>query len=229
MVAIIFRAESESTPTASSTPTSSSSSSITSASTSTSSALSTGTNPDPATNALTKNVLEWIFLALVVIFVSSVVHRRLHALKRNGLPIRSFFSARNVRAPSANPRPSRPFPSTFSSSLSAYDLANVPTAYNPFATIYSFTTPSNRTRNPTRAADIDSGGRRIGEGPSDYHNGSGDRKDTLPAYDKHGSPPGYIASLPVLPSLGSAGEDRRNMETGEAAPNYSFHEIRDTS
>ncbi|KAJ4483145.1 hypothetical protein C8R41DRAFT_840720 [Lentinula lateritia] len=225
MVAIIFRAESESTPTASSTPTSSS---ITSASTSTSSASSTGTDPDPATNALTKNVLEWIFLALVVIFVSSVVHRRLHALTRNGLPIRSFFSARNVRTPSANPRPSRPFPSTFSSSLSAYDLANVPTAYNPFATIYSSTSPSNRTRNPTRAADIDSGGRRLGEGPSDYHNGFGDRKDTLPAYDKHGSPPGYIASLPVLPSSGSAGEDRRNMETGEDAPNYTFQELRDT-
>ncbi|KAJ4483548.1 hypothetical protein J3R30DRAFT_1797901 [Lentinula aciculospora] len=199
VVIIAFRAESEFAPTASTTSVSP---------TSTSSASPSELDPDSTTQMLTKDVLEWLFLALVVLVMGSIIYRRLYALKRNRLPITAFFSAHNPRRNAGTiSRPTRPFPSAFGSSLSAYDLTNVPTAYNPFSSMYTSTLTGHRIQ--TQAADIDSGGRRVGS-QSDYHNEFADQKDMLPAYDKSGSPPGYIDSLPAMPSQapGSVGEQR---------------------
>ncbi|KAJ3797153.1 hypothetical protein GGU11DRAFT_785770 [Lentinula aff. detonsa] len=225
MVVIMFRADSEATPTISLNSilsvTSPSSTSSTASSTS-----STDINSNPATQVLTKNLLEWLFLAMAVLVVGSVIHRRIYVLKRNGLSIGSFFSARNpCRNIGSNPRPTRAFPSTFSSSLSAYDLANVPTAYNPFATSYASPSPHHRTHIQTRAMDIGPGGRR-GGGMRNDHSESGDQKDTLPAYDKAGSPPGYTDSLPVVLSMNSIGIDQREEapHSNDPVPNYSLQE-----
>ncbi|KAJ3993872.1 hypothetical protein F5050DRAFT_1778753 [Lentinula boryana] len=225
MVAITFRADSEATPTIS--PTSILSVTSPSTSSTASSTSSTDLDSNPATQVLTKNLLEWLFLAMAVLVVGSVIHRRIYVLKRNGLSIGLFFSTRNrCRNIGTNPRPTRPFPSTFGSSLSAYDLANVPTAYNPFATSYSSPSPHHRTHIQTRAMDIGPGGRRGRGGMRNDHSETGDQKDTLPAYDKAGSPPGYTDSLPAVLSMNSIGIEQREdaPHSDDPVPDYSLQE-----
>ncbi|KAE9400648.1 hypothetical protein BT96DRAFT_938463 [Gymnopus androsaceus JB14] len=187
---------------------------------STTSVLPSASSSSPGGESVTsfsKNVLEWLFLALVVLALATVIHRRLNSLRRNGIPPSSFFSARshNLNPRLRAPRTAGRFPSAYSNSLSAY-VANVPVAYDPFARFpYSGESPNRSSSNQTatRAADIDAGGRRAAGGPSDYNGDMGD-KDALPAYDKFGGPPGYIDSLPALPSAAY-------VPPQELAPEYS--------
>ncbi|KAF5393489.1 hypothetical protein D9757_000468 [Collybiopsis confluens] len=240
MVAITLRAESDAvspTPTPSSSLSSTSSAFPTNSSSS-SSATDSDTS-DSSPSSFTKNVLQWLLIGVALLVVISVIRKRFTTLRRNGLHISSFFSTNSIDddirrnnttatthlTARSRSRPSR-FPSSFSSSLSHYDLANVPTAYNPFAT-YSSIDPNplrnveSRTRTTTTttcAADIGQGGRRQGGGPSDYDGQLGD-KDELPAYDKDGGPPGYINVVPILPS--SQPQAGAPTQHREPAPEYS--------
>lgn len=63
----------------------------------------------------------------------------------------------------------------------------------------------------TSAADLDEGGRRLGRGSHNDHDGAIGDKDVLPAYDNVGGPPKYVdiemrdggssGSLPILSRL----------------------------
>ncbi|KAJ3972936.1 hypothetical protein EV361DRAFT_902817 [Lentinula raphanica] len=175
MIALMSRALESTAP----TPTPNSTNPTSTLSTTASAASSTSTNDSsPATQVLTKNVLQWLFLVLVVVVVGSVIQRRIYSLKRRGLPINSFFSARHNLY---NPRPTRPFPTRFGRTLSVDELANVPTAY------------THRTQSVhTRVMDDE-----VSRGLN--HNELGDQKNGLPAYNKLDSPPNYADTLPVLP------------------------------
>ncbi|KAJ3835653.1 hypothetical protein F5878DRAFT_299400 [Lentinula raphanica] len=193
MIALMSRAL-ESTA---STPTPNSTNPTSTLSTTASAASSTSTNDSsPATQVLTKvnmsqshqvlpglitsikDVLQWLFLVLVVVVVGSVIQRRIYSLKRRGLPINSFFSARHNLY---NPRPTRPFPTRFGRTLSVDELANVPTAY------------THRTQSVHTQVMDDEVSRGLNQ------NELGDQKDGLPAYNKLDSPPIYADTLPVLP------------------------------
>ncbi|KAJ3724349.1 hypothetical protein C8R42DRAFT_719051 [Lentinula raphanica] len=174
------------------TPTPNSTNPTSTLSTTANAASSTSTNDSsPATQVLTKvnmsqshqvlpglitsikDVLQWLFLVLVV-----VVPDRIYSLKRRGLPINSFFSARHNPY---NPRPTRPFPTRFGRTLSVDELANVPTAY------------THRTQSVHMRIMDDKVSRGLN------HNELGDQKNGLPAYSKLDSPPNYADTLPVLP------------------------------
>ncbi|KAK7436418.1 hypothetical protein VKT23_019129 [Stygiomarasmius scandens] len=96
-------------------------------------------------------------------------------------------------------------PASYSASPSAnagynIDLAGVPSsAQLSQLARHGSLALSPRTRTRTRAVNVDEGGRRLDSGPragdEDYGYGSSDghgEKDDLPAYDKHGGPPGYV-------------------------------------
>ncbi|KAK7435107.1 hypothetical protein VKT23_019799 [Stygiomarasmius scandens] len=83
---------------------------------------------------------------------------------------------------------------------------------------------SPRTRTRTRAVNVDEGGRRLDSvpqaGDEDYGYGSSDghgEKDDLPAYDKHGGPPGYVeVQFPGMITGVGAGGGRGTTTTATA-------------
>ncbi|KAF9061801.1 hypothetical protein BDP27DRAFT_1337587 [Rhodocollybia butyracea] len=149
--------------------------------------------------------------------MTSIILRRFKTLRQNGQPVTTFFSNRD-NGSHLRSIPRTRFPSASFGTLSAYDLTHVPAAYNPHASIAAYSSASRSHR--TRAADIGEGGRRLGPGLSDHNVDMGE-KDVLPAYDKHGGPPRYIDTLPVLVSADSREGGTGLEQTRGPAPNYS--------
>jgi len=135
---------------------------------------------------LTKSILEWLFLVIALILITTILTCRSFQLRRQNRSLKEFFS---LSQPSSSlPATGRPrrVPRT----------TGLPTLHDPYrpislthAMLYPPPTPlpsvyhSNWRR--THAADTDAGGRRAG-GPEDDH------KDALPAYDNVGGPPKYM-------------------------------------
>ncbi|KAF8963243.1 hypothetical protein BDZ97DRAFT_1919917 [Flammula alnicola] len=143
-------------------------------------------------SGLAKSILEYLFLAIALIIVTSMILRRLTALKRTNQPYRSFFNM-NGNYPTTSPnrgllsfpratglhpvnpdarRPYPPYPNPH--------LAGFPAAY------------LGHSIRRTHAQDIDASGRGIGNSTDLDVDGELGDKDALPAYDNYGGPPKYI-------------------------------------
>lgn len=109
---------------------------------------------------------------------------RLARLKRANLPLTKFFSFYPTPPTTTPPPTYRPtFPRT-------NGLSDVPTYAYPLLTpLPASYRPSSRR---IRALDTDTGGRRLGSGGPNDHDGYITDKDILPAYDNVGGPPKYI-------------------------------------
>jgi len=98
--------------------------------------------------------------------------------------------------------------------------------YYPYPSIANPPSAYIHSSRRTRAADLDQGGRRLGGGGANDHDGEPDDKDVLPVYDTVGGPPKYIESemqaIPprfgemVVPSV-PVGEQRATGGQGEDA------------
>ncbi|KAF8884502.1 hypothetical protein BD779DRAFT_1801684 [Infundibulicybe gibba] len=142
-------------------------------------------SPQSPSNNLAKSVLEYLFLAVVIILAGCVVARRFHRLKQSGQPLSHFFTLSR----SDNDHLNR----TGHYHGLSYNPHHLPhyryrTAGSPLAPLPLVYGASRRTR----AADIDEGGRRLpGSGINEYDHDVLSDKDVLPAYDNIGGPPKY--------------------------------------
>ncbi|KAF5343486.1 hypothetical protein D9758_015641 [Tetrapyrgos nigripes] len=183
------------------------------------SATSTPTNPTPffpdpsarihpdggRSSELPKTVLEWVFVILFILLGLGFILYRANQLKLANRPLREFFHRRRRSSSHSHPAipisyanlhtRSGPYDSTHFSNLT---LANVPSSYQ----LSQLGRPAEaRTRTRTRGVNTDSGGRRLDSRPPNEHGeGWDEEKDVLPAYDRHGGPPGYMES-----GIGTAG------------------------
>lgn len=136
---------------------------------------------------LTKFVVEWLFFVIAFTVFMGIVFWTCHRFRRRRRR-RHQVPMRSIEIPPYDlPRPPRParLPSSDISSASIM-LAN------PILYPSSYSRPPRRNTLPVNAIDTDAGGRRLGAVSSDHDLELGD-KDTLPPYDKSGSPPRYAA------------------------------------
>ncbi|KAF9781200.1 hypothetical protein BJ322DRAFT_1079601 [Thelephora terrestris] len=126
----------------------------------------------PGDNPMTaKNTLEWVFAAAAVLIIAAGFAWRSFFLRVRNRPLRDFFAF--IEAPQQRGSSARPSPG---------GLTPIPLG--------------QRRRVLTRAADVDSGGRRGGR-PDPDDAGSLTEKDVLPAYEIKGGPPNYSQFLAV--------------------------------
>ncbi|KAL1740653.1 hypothetical protein HDZ31DRAFT_47073 [Schizophyllum fasciatum] len=131
---------------------------------------------------LSKTVLEWLFLAIAIFLLFSILARRLMIMKRANQPVSDFFRVQSQwMSPESPPRPSRAIPCSQPCPRDMAYIAPLPSAH-----------PHPRRARRTRGANTDGRGRRLDWGGDDYAS-SVDEKDVLPAYDKVGGPPEYEA------------------------------------
>ncbi|KAL1685135.1 hypothetical protein GGG16DRAFT_129600 [Schizophyllum commune] len=138
------------------------------------------------TNAMSKTILEWLFLAIAVFLLCSIFYRRMMMMKRANQPMSQFFRAQPQW--SSPPRPSRVVPCSQPCPRDMAYIAPLPTAHPR----------PRRAHRRTRGANTDGRGRRLDSGENNY--GSIDEKDVLPAYDNVGGPPEYddVAAPPPV-------------------------------
>jgi len=157
----------------------------------------------PGTHSLSKSVLEYIFLALVVFIITCIILRRyrIHRIQRQAAlhpsASRRYYNfPRQVELRSLH-SDGQPYP--------AYLPRDLPAAYTGLPP--TPTTRSRRTRG-THARDIDSSGRRQEVIPTerDY---DGEGADALPAYDNLGGPPKYFENQPPLSGISQGPDVRR--------------------
>jgi len=134
-------------------------------------------------NGFTKSVVEYIFIAIVVFIIASLIFRKYRLSKLQDQRRAFDASSRGYRNfsppvelqsyPDGQPYP--PYPDQYLTGIPAAHMAQ----------------PHLSRR--THATDIDPGGRRLGDIPvGTDHDGRLDAKDDLPAYSKFGGPPRYL-------------------------------------
>ncbi|KAF8809858.1 hypothetical protein BYT27DRAFT_7209825 [Phlegmacium glaucopus] len=151
----------------------------------------------PATNQGHReaSILEYIFLTLVIVIIVCVIFRRYLRVKHG--------VSRSSNLPDLNssvrdyPSASRRYPS-FHQPMELQSLECDGQFYPPYPHPPLPGFPAaymGRTNRRTRATDIDSSGRRLGDITAETdHDGELGIKDFLPAYDNSGGPPKYLES-----------------------------------
>jgi hypothetical protein len=141
---------------------------------------------------LAKSVLEYLFLALALIIVTSIILRRLTRLKRMNQPISTFFHSDNDYPNTSHIRTPRNFPRTTGLPPLSRDGLPYPPYPDPHLTGFPAVYLGRNTRR-TNAQDIDASGRRVvAQSVELDHGGELGDKDALPAYDHYGGPPKYV-------------------------------------
>ncbi|TRM55547.1 hypothetical protein BD626DRAFT_577341 [Schizophyllum amplum] len=146
------------------------------------------------TSALSKTILEWLFLAIAVFLLCSIFARRYAVMKRANQPISQFFRAAPQWA--SPPRPSRAVPCSQPCPRSVVYAEPFPSAHLS-SVVYAAPLQRPRRSRRTRGAGTDARGRRLESGENDHD--SFDDKDVLPAYETIGGPPRYDELAVPLP------------------------------
>ncbi|KAF7976557.1 hypothetical protein HWV62_6217 [Athelia sp. TMB] len=154
------------------------------------SSLTKPTSTEGHGTALSKSILEWVFLVIAIVLLAAFLFLRTVQLRKRHQPLTRFFSSTGP-SPSYTGRP-QSVPRT---GLPAFGVLPARYPLTPEMLYPSLEPlPSAYTRGQrTRAADTDEGGRRAG-GADD------DAKDMLPAYEGGGGPPKYM-ELQMMDSI----------------------------
>jgi len=145
---------------------------------------------DPRGSGLSKSVLEYVFISVVVFIIACIVARR-YRLLRLQRPAGSNYSDMNASQRDGYRR----FPNDVE--LQYQNSRGQPYPQYPDSDMTGFP-PAHigHNRRRTQAPDIDSRGRRLGDPTTEIdHCNLGNKdgnKDELPAYDTLGGPPKYF-------------------------------------
>ncbi|KAF9039994.1 hypothetical protein BJ165DRAFT_1494882 [Panaeolus papilionaceus] len=154
-------------------------------------------NNDDSPGRSTKRALEYLFISIALLVLFVLVYRSFIIRAR-----RNRSNNVGLYHPEGNDSygPRRPAPA-----FDPYNPQSYPPRWGAFPNAHL--NPNGQVIRPTRAGDIDAGGRRIGDQNVELDYGQLGDKEALPAYDTNGGPPRYadVQRFAPAPVAGSNG------------------------